>query len=203
MNSTLRLVRVILLVGCWCVAGLAQSGSPKAAPQTSSPRAVVSEYCRLDADGGLASSAGWPSISPLFVWPDAPGWDTFTVVRSYTVGKATQVGNTARVPVTYELIGTLDSTPRFVRAKVTKQTVVFHLVRNNQHWVLDADGNPDHQVASGVARWRIDKPQNEPHVSYERALQMAQEMLKNPNILGTAEDRRKGEEALQALQAAK
>lgn len=149
----------------------------QSAPKT--PKQVVEEYCKLDAAGALTSSEGWPTISPLFVWPDAPGWDTFTVVRGYTVGAEKKVGNTATVPVQYEVAGVLDSTPRFRPAKVKKVTVVYRLVYDNKRFVMDVDGNPDHEEASGAARWRISKPQNGPHVSYQKALAMANDWLTN------------------------
>lgn len=169
---------LVLLILFTATATLAQSA-------TKTPKQVVEEYCKLDAAGALTSSEGWPTISPLFVWPDAPGWDTFTVVRGYTVGTEKKVGKTATVPVQYEVAGVLDSTPRFRPAKVKKVTVVYRLVYDNKRFVMDADGNPDHEEASGAARWRISKPQNEPHVSYEKALAMAQDWLANTPDAGT------------------
>lgn len=186
-------VQVVAAVLLLCAAvALAQS-------TTKTPKQVVEEYCKLDAAGALTSSEGWPTISPLFVWPDAPGWDTFTVVRRYTVGAEKKVGRTATVPVEYEVAGVLDSTPRFRPAKVKKVTVVYHLVYDNKRFVMDADGNPDREVASGAARWRIAKPQNEPHVSYEKALAMANDWLANAPDAAT---KKNAEEAVVGLKKA-
>jgi hypothetical protein len=185
----------ILLAGC---AALAQS-APK------SPREVVAEYCRLDAEGALTSSDGWPTISPLFVWPDAPGWDSFVVIRSYKVGKQKVTGRFASVPVTYEEVGILDSTPRFQPSchsggacNVTT-TVTFHLVYSNKHWVMDKEDNPDHEEAGGPAVWKINAPQNGPHISYERALKLANDFLAGASEAPT---RQKAQQTIEALKKA-
>lgn len=189
-----RVAAVVLLLASIALAQAAPSTTPK------SPKEVVEAYCKLDFDGALTSSEGWPTISPLFVWPDAPGWDTFTVVRSYKVGAAKETGNTATVPVTYILAGILDSTPRFRPAKATTVVVVFHLVYSNKHHVLDADGNPDHEEASGPMVWKIDKPQDEPHVSVERATAMTSDWLANASDTVTKNN---AQIAAQELQKAK
>jgi hypothetical protein len=182
------------------VGALAQGG-----PVPKPPREVVLEYCRLDADGALTSSEGWPAISPLFVWPDAPGWDSFVVIRSYKVGKVKVTGRFASVPVTYEEVGLLDSTPRFQPSchsggacKVTT-TVVFHLLLSSKHWVMDKEGNPDHEDGSGPAVWKINAPQNGPHVSYQRALKMADDFLADAS---DAEAKNKAERTIEALKKA-
>ncbi len=192
-----RVVAIVLVLASITSVAMAQA-APTAAPKL--PKEVVEAYCKLDFDGALTSSEGWPTISPLFVWPDAPGWDTFTVVRSYKVGEARKLGNAATVPVIYDVAGTLDSTPRFRPARVKTVTVVFHLVYSNKHYVMDADGNPDHEEASGAPVWKIDKPQNQPHVSYEKATAMADDWLKDASDNVTKTN---AQLAVQALEKAK
>ena len=166
--------------------------------QTGGPEVVLRKYVQGDADGKLTNSEGFHEMSPLFVWPDGPGWDTFTVINDYSIGKPRIHGARASVVVTYNVLGRLDSTPKFAPEKVggKKVPVVYSLVRSTRYWQYDADGNPTKQI-KGKARWIVVQPQLEPHINLGTAKKIATDWRDHPF---DAESKPKAEEVLKQLQ---
>ena len=65
------------------------------------------------------SSETWPAFVRFAAWPDAPGWDTFTVVSGYTVAPAGR----ARIRVVYHVLGVLEGEE--ARAEPRDKVVVY------------------------------------------------------------------------------
>ena len=169
-----------------------------AAAQSYTPEVVLRKYVQGDADGKLTNSEGFHEMSPLFVWPDAPGWDTFTVINDYAIGKPRIHGARASIVVTYTVLGELDSTPSFRPADQShkKERVEYVLLRSRKHWTFAANGAPDEEV-NGPPLWRVEKPQLQPHISLGTAKKIATDWRDHPF---DAESKPKAEEVLKQLQ---
>lgn len=137
--------RVAILFVLFAVAVPAGVAQTPAYPTT--PRGVVEAYCRADFDGMQTSSETWPKFVRYAAWPDAPGWDTFTIVAGYTVASA----KGSRVRVVYHVLGALEG--ETARAEPRDVTVDYKLVRKG-------------------GRWKVATPQLDPHVSRAVALKI-------------------------------
>jgi hypothetical protein len=113
------------------------------------PDAVVRAYCEADFKGMQTASETWHQLAQYAVWPDAPGWDTFTIVSGYTVSPARQTSRSAKVRVVYDVLGVLEG--EVARRTPERPTVFYSLVRRS-------------------GRWKIASPQLDPHVSPKVAL---------------------------------
>ena len=70
---------------------------------TETPKEVVARFCKLDFEGHRLSSASYPHIAPLVMYPEESGWDTVLGVSKYEIRNQTIEGNTAKVTVHYEI----------------------------------------------------------------------------------------------------
>ena len=131
------------------LAAARSAGAPGAYP--ASPDSVVRAYCDADFAGAQTASETWPKLAQYAVWPDAPGWDTFTIVAGYTVSRVRQTSRSARVRVVYDVLGVLEG--EVARKTPERPTVVYSLVRRS-------------------GRWKVASPQLDPHVSPKVALRI-------------------------------
>jgi hypothetical protein len=131
------------------LAAAAAAAGPDAYP--ASPEAVVRAYCESDYKGDQTASETWPKLAQYAVWPDAPGWDTFTIVTGYTVSRGRHTARSATVRVVYDVLGVLEGEE--ARRTPERPTVLYRLVRRG-------------------GRWKVASPQLEPHVSTNVALRI-------------------------------
>src|SRR5262245_5616733 len=103
-------------------------GLGQTASYPGTPRVVVEAYCKADFDGMQTSSETWPKFVRYAAWPDAPGWDTFTIVSGYTIASAGR----SRVRVVYHVLGALEG--EVARAEPRDVTVEYRLVRRGGRW---------------------------------------------------------------------
>ncbi len=164
--------------------------------QSDSPEVVVRKYLQGDADGKLTSSEGFQAMSPLFDWPDAPGWDTFTVISDYALAKPHIVGKRATVLVTYTVLGELDSTPRFRPDDYRGKKVQYLFVLRRKAWRWENAGNGDAKRVKNPPQWRIIQPQLQPHISLGTAKKIATDWRDHPF---DADSKSKAEEVLTQL----
>ena len=115
------------------------------------PDAVVRAYCEADFGGAQTASETWQKLAQYAVWPDAPGWDTFTIVSGYTVSRMRHTTRSARARVVYDVLGVLEG--EVARRTPERPTVIYSLVRRS-------------------GRWKIASPQLDPHVSPKVALRI-------------------------------
>ena len=116
-----------------------------------SPDAVVRAFCEADFRGAQTASKTWRELAQYAVWPDAPGWDTFTIVSGYTVSRVRQTSRSAKVRVVYDVLGVLEG--EVARRTPERPTVIYSLVRRS-------------------GRWKVASPQLDPHLSPKVALQI-------------------------------
>lgn len=152
------------------------STPPRPYPRT--PRAVVEAYCKADFDGMQTDSDTWRSFAQYATWPDAPGWDGFTIVSGYTVSPA----GPARVKVIYAVLGVLEGEE--ARAAPRPKEVVYTLVRRG-------------------GRWRVDDPQLEPHVSPEVAMRLLDGLEHNEFVAPDLEKIRASKDVVRTMLAAR
>ena len=122
------------------------------------PAAVVESYCKSDFDGDQFLGEHWDRFVQYATWPDAPGWDSATVVSGYTVTPVWKGSRTARVKVVYHVVGTLDGED--AKAREAAETHVYKLVRRG-------------------GRWKVEAPQLRPHVSPGTAITRLENEIKN------------------------
>ena len=84
----------------------------------------------------------WADIQKYTIWEDAPGWDTFTIVKEFNVIPISQNSTTAIVKVKYKVIGILDGS-RLIKAK-NNEIVNYKLIKVNNLWKIDGPQLPPH-----------------------------------------------------------
>ena len=103
------------------------------------PLGLVREYVRRDAAGERLRGEPW--FQDVVTWPMEPAYDSFSVIRSYTVVPPKSIaGSPASITVRYDRIGWAFPEVgrlRFV-AQWLPQAVVFVVVRTEEGWRIDA-----------------------------------------------------------------
>jgi len=121
-----------------------------AADYPGAPASVTAGYIEADGKGLALDSDTFPQVQRFTVWPDAPGWDTFTVVKSYDIDEVGWTGNKASVQITYHVLGTLSAftfTP-----KPADEIVSFELRKRKEKWkIISPQLQPHLFVASAIA----------------------------------------------------
>jgi hypothetical protein len=98
------------------------------------PASVVAAFIEADGEGLALSSDTFKQLVRYAVWPDAPGWDTFTVIKSYAIGEVGWTGKKASVQITYDVVGTFSAltfTP-----KPEKEAISFELRKRKDKWKI-------------------------------------------------------------------
>jgi hypothetical protein len=148
----------ILAVGCGRPSPDSPSTDNSAAGSQdpgSAPLTVVQEYVSRDAQGERLRSNAW--FMSVVTWPDDPGYDSHTAIRSYTVSPAQVTGDSAVVQVEYRVLAWIvagDTNSTRVMPHDSLETQRFRLVRT--------DG-----------KWLIAGPQIDQHVLLDRARQLS------------------------------
>jgi hypothetical protein len=134
--------------------------------QTATPQDVLNKFLKLDFDGARLDSDGFKQVFPLTDWPDAPGYDSSIIVRSYKVEPAQVRGSSARIVVNYEVVG---------------------MIAGNTMWEAYA-GNPSsetfkdqvkltYELVLKNGRWKVHEPNEVPHISIDVALKNEEALL--------------------------
>lgn len=111
----------------------------------SSPKAVMERYLTLDAEAAGLAPETWPELGQYTTSPQAPKWETFTVIDRYELGKTVEGHTRAQVHVTYHPLGQMSD--KFT-ADTKPEVVVFVLNKVKE-------------------QWKVDGPTLMPHVSFE------------------------------------
>lgn len=175
LTTTARTLTILLLATS---TAFAQGAASTRAMYPQSPQMVVEAYCQQDLDGGQTSSDTWNNVAQFTVWPDAPGWDTFTIVSGYTVGPVRQYRNSAKIHVTYTVLGVLEG--ETAKAESRTKTVVYTVVKRG-------------------GKWKVAKPQLEPHVSPAVAMRIL-DGLEHSEYVGSVENVRASKEVVRKMQ---
>ena len=137
-----------------------------ATAQTSTPQDVLNKFLKLDFDGARLDSDGFKKVFPLTDWPDAPGYDSSFIVKSYKLGESSIKGGQATIVVTYDVVG---------------------FIGGNTMWEAYAD-NPSSETFKDQVRisyelllkngkWKVHGPNEAPHISIDVALKNEEELL--------------------------
>src|SRR6266542_3962570 len=87
------------------------------------PASVTAAYIEADGKGLALDGEAAPKLLSYTTWPEAPGWDSFMVIKSYDIGEVGWTGNKASVTITYEVLGQIDGLT--FTAKPAKEEVSF------------------------------------------------------------------------------
>ena len=113
-----------------------------AADYPGAPASVVAAYIEADGAGLALDSDTCPQVLRYTVWPDAPGWDTFAVIKSYDIGEVGRTGKKASVEIIYNVLGSLSATA-FIR-KPARERVSFELEKTQGRWKIVNPQLPPH-----------------------------------------------------------
>jgi hypothetical protein len=121
------------------------------APRTATaidPLGLVRQYVKRDAEGERLGPSPW--FGPVVTWPDDPGYDSLTVIRSYKVETPKDIGGSpVTILVKYDAIGWIASSGFIPQENL--EAFDFVVVRTED------------------AGWQIDQPQIDQHVLFEVA----------------------------------
>jgi hypothetical protein len=147
----------------------------EALTQPRSPKEVLEQFCRMDAEGKQLSPEAGTQVTGLLdfqkPWAQHP---EIIVVKDYVVRGPDMQNDTARFVVDYHVWGRLDSSLRFERLE---GLVVNHpirvreyipLVRTDKHIEVGNDGQ--WRQVKGALEWRIGTIPSAPHVSVDTAI---------------------------------
>lgn len=129
-------------------------GRPKA------PRTVVTEFWKLETEGGRLTPEGWSKSNVFFVRSTAPPAKRKILVidRDFSVWDPVIKGNAAEVIVGVHGICEINSDLRFSRwppSPTGKDGAFWKLVLTDKHWEPGKDGRAPRKVP-GAPEWRID-----------------------------------------------
>jgi hypothetical protein len=116
----------------------------------STPVDVIKKYCSLDLGGARLDSKTWSKVAPLITWEDEPGWDAVVVVSGFRVGSPKETGSRTVIPVTFQVVGTLDGDGPFVHGS-RLETVSFELARSDSRWKIKQPVMPPHVSVSSIS----------------------------------------------------
>jgi len=142
----------------------------------SSPESIVKEYCQKDFDGARTSSQTYSQVDHLYLWPEEPGWDTVTIVKSYRIVSSQMRGNHAVVTVEYQTLGDIGGSEFLEDHTSTK--VAFKLELGSKEWTWKND-EPVLEVSN--LAWRITYPIMQPHISVPYAIKHVASLVSTEN----------------------
>lgn len=142
-------------------------------PYPSFPVGVLAAYLNEDASGAGWSSETFPNLIRYAVWPEAPGWDTITVIHSFSIGEAKINGQKARVPVKYHVLGRMEN-DTFKPAPAVEE-VTYELEREQGHWKVAEPQLMPHIAVADVIR--ISRQNTEPGAELKASLKALRKLM--------------------------
>jgi hypothetical protein len=156
----MNIISRLLIFGIFVLCAVSAGG------QTSTPQEVLNKFLKLDFDGARLDSEGFKKVFPLTDWPDAPGYDSSIIVRSYKVGEPQVQRSQAKIVVTYEVVG---------------------MIAGNTAWEAYADNPKSETFKDDVTityvlvlkngKWKVHEPNQAPHISIDVALKNEEALL--------------------------
>lgn len=134
--------------------------------QTSTPQDVLNKFLKLDFDGARLDSEGFKKVFPLTDWPDAPGYDSSIIVRSYKAEPPQIRGNAAKVVVTYDVVGMIAGNTMWEPYKGDPSSESFKDQVKISYELVLKNG-----------RWKVHEPNEAPHISLDLALKNEEALL--------------------------
>jgi hypothetical protein len=116
------------------------------------PVGLVREYVKRDANGERLDANPW--FFQAVTWEVEPGFESYTVIRGYTVEKPKVIhGSPARITVRYDALGWIVPVgAEWIFMEQTGEEVFeFVVVQTDQGWRIDAPTIDQHVLAEIVA----------------------------------------------------
>src|SRR5690348_13735409 len=133
------LLAVVLSLGAATIAWAQGAANPP-----KSPKAVVEEFFRFEANGGRVTNEGWQKGAAFFVHPipQPRKMDISVIDKDYSVGDQPieTNGDKARIIVDVLPQGEIDSALRFTPSGFQKEGLVFNLILTKKHLELGPRG---------------------------------------------------------------
>lgn len=152
-----RRLGIVPIIGALVGVLVACGRGPHAAGVTA-PADVVAEYLARDSRGERLRPSPW--FRSVSVWEDEPGWDALTLIRSFRVENDTVDGDSARVQVVYEVMGSLQGTPEGTPMElvpaIETQRVEFVLAKVEGRWLVAFPSINPHVLADSIMDYRPD-----------------------------------------------
>lgn len=146
---------LVVLLGVSTACGQSRQGSA-AAGNIETPADVVAEYLARDSRGERLKPTPW--FRSVSAWEDEPAWDAITLIRSFRVGHDSIDADSARIEVTYEVVGGLEGTPEGAPMKLVPreetQLVQFVLAKTQGHWLVASPPINPHVLADSILAYR-------------------------------------------------
>jgi hypothetical protein len=123
-------------------------------------RTLVSNYCRLDYEGGRLDSKMWSKFQPMVWWTEPPKYTQIDVIARYVVdSEPVSRNNKYIVSVHYRLLGTYDLTNGYVpEPSGSMQNVDFLVSAENTQWRIgDAENTYPHPSRAAMLKWLNDQ----------------------------------------------
>jgi hypothetical protein len=102
------------------------------------PVSLVRQYVKRDANGERLQADPW--FQQVVTWSEEPGYDSYTVIRSYSVEPPPTIqGSPAEILVRYDVIGWVqwqDGEQVFLDQEMS-QAITFVVVRDDNGWRID------------------------------------------------------------------
>lgn len=135
---------------------LTACGRSPQALSVEAPVAVVGEYLTRDSRGERLQPSPW--FRSVSAWADEPGWDALTLIHSFRVESDSVYGDSARVRVAYEVVGSLqgtpEGTPMYLFPGAETQRVEFVLARVQDRWLVASPSINPHVLADSILVYR-------------------------------------------------
>lgn len=143
--------------------------------QVHSPKQVVEQFCKMDAEGRFLSPEDWSELTGMVNYRVLGSGPDITIIKTYAVGDPVVRGDSARVDVRFEVWGTLYvSSLRFVReegmtsGEPVKKDKGFALSFSEKYMEIRKGG--EQVEGKGSPRWTFGEPFIHPHISLETAV---------------------------------
>lgn len=179
-----KLLMLGIVLGLAVKIGSAQTETP----QSDSPKKVVEQFCKMDADGLWLGPEHWDELNGMVTNPKPWNGDgrPLAIARNYVVNNPAENGNSAEFNVDYFVWGDLDpASLRFFRkegllsGEPVKRNERRALVFSDRYVTVREGGGQEERT--GPLRWRIGMDSPHPHVSVDAAIRYVTEMLTRSN----------------------
>ena len=163
LKPNIRVTR-FLLAALAAAASLALVQSASA--QTQTAQDVLTQFVKLDFGGARLDSDGFKKVFPLTDWPDAPGYDSSIIIKSYKIGAPTMRAGKTVIPVTYDVVGFMSG------------NVMWEAYADNPNSESFKDQvKVNYELVTKKGQWKVHEPDTLPHISVAVALKNEEALL--------------------------
>ncbi len=116
---------------------------------TEDPTRILKKYLSLDKKGVRLEASTWEVIRPFVAWTDEPAWGQVVVIAEFDVNENTLeweiLGDMeAKIPVTYEVLGSMNWELVTFLDDPHRETHMFHIKAVYDRWQIVGPELPPH-----------------------------------------------------------